>query len=104
MPIRDVLLAFAEFSGHSIVAGEGVEGTVTADLTDQPWDVALEVILASQGLVASENEYGIIRVDNITDLNDREAIEPIETPENAANASSTSLMGASVHVTEMRRA
>jgi type IV pilus assembly protein PilQ len=41
--------------------------------------VALETILAGQGLVAREEESGIIRVDNITDLNEREAIEPIET-------------------------
>lgn len=78
-PINDVLLAFAAFSGTSIVPGSNVEGFVTADINDQPWDVALETILAGQGLVASENEYGIIRVDNITDLNDREAIEPIRT-------------------------
>ena len=78
-PINDVLLAFAAFSGTSIVPGSNVQGFVTADINDQPWDVALETILSGQGLVATENDYGIIRVDNITDLNDREAIEPIET-------------------------
>ncbi|HSH74148.1 MAG TPA: AMIN domain-containing protein [Longimicrobiales bacterium] len=78
-PINDVLLAFAAFSGTSIVPGSNVTGFVTADINDQPWDVALETILSGQGLVATENEYGIIRVDNITDLNDREAIEPILT-------------------------
>jgi type IV pilus secretin PilQ/predicted competence protein len=78
-PINDVLLGFAAFSGVSIVPGSNVSGFVTADINDQPWDVALETILSGQGLVATENEYGIIRVDNISDLNDREAIEPIET-------------------------
>jgi len=78
-PINDVLLAFAAFSGVSIVPGANVTGFVTADINDQPWDVALETILAGQGLVATEDESGIIRVDNITDLNEREAIEPIET-------------------------
>jgi type IV pilus assembly protein PilQ len=78
-PINDVLLAFAAFSGTSIVPGSNVSGFVTADINDQPWDVALETILSGQGLIATENDYGIIRVDNITDLNDREAIEPIET-------------------------
>lgn len=79
VPIRDVLLAFATFSGRSIVAGEGVQGTVTADINDQPWDVALEAILASQGLVATENEYGIIAVDDMRSLHDEEAIAPILT-------------------------
>jgi len=78
-PINDVLLAFAAFSGTSIVPGANVTGFVTADINDQPWDVALETILSGQGLVASEDEYGIIRVDNITDLNSREEIEPILT-------------------------
>ncbi|MBT8489008.1 MAG: AMIN domain-containing protein [Gemmatimonadetes bacterium] len=78
-PINDVLLAFAAFSGRSIVPGSNVTGFVTADINDQPWDIALETILAGQGLVAEELPSGIIRVDNITDLNDREAVEPIET-------------------------
>ncbi len=78
-PINDVLLAFAAFSGTSIVPGANVTGFVTADINDQPWDVALETILSGQGLVASEDDYGIIRVDNITDLNSREEIEPILT-------------------------
>jgi type IV pilus assembly protein PilQ len=79
-PINDVLLAFAAFSGKSIVPGSNVQGQfVTADINDQPWDVALRTILQGQGLAAEEDEYGIIRVDNIADLNDREAIEPLVT-------------------------
>jgi type IV pilus assembly protein PilQ len=78
-PINDVLLGFAAFSGVSIVPGANVTGFVTADINDQPWDVALETILAGQGLVATEETSGIIRVDNITDLNERETIEPIQT-------------------------
>lgn len=78
-PINDVLLAFAAFSGQSIVPGSNVVGFVTADINDQPWDIALMTIMETQGLRALEDQYGIIRVDNITDLNDRELIEPIET-------------------------
>ena len=78
-PINDVLLAFAAFSGRSIVPGSNVQGFVTADINDQPWDVALRHILQGQGLAADEDESGIIRVDNIADLNDREAIEQILT-------------------------
>jgi type IV pilus assembly protein PilQ len=78
-PVQDVLLAFATFSGKSIVSGETVTGLVTADIRDQPWDVALRSILSRHGLVAEEDEYGIISVDNIEDLNQRETIEPIET-------------------------
>jgi type II secretory pathway component GspD/PulD (secretin) len=78
-PLRDVLLAFASFSGVSIVAGAGVDGLVTADINDQPWDVALEAILASLGLFAVEQESGIIRVQSMADLADQETVEPIVT-------------------------
>lgn len=61
-PMGDVLRAFAEFSGKSIVAGPDVPGTVTAFIDDQPWDVALQAILSAQGLTAVEDEHGIIRV------------------------------------------
>jgi len=76
-PIDDVLSAFAAFSGASIVAGAGVDGFVTADINDQPWDVALEAVLATRGLVATENEHGIIRVENMVDLDARESVEPL---------------------------
>ncbi|MDH3207844.1 MAG: hypothetical protein OEO79_14665 [Gemmatimonadota bacterium] len=79
VPIGDVLRAFAAYSGASIVASSNVTGLVTADINDQPWDVALGTILSVHGFVASEDEYGIIRVDNIADLNDRERTEPIVT-------------------------
>ncbi|NJD19985.1 MAG: AMIN domain-containing protein [Gemmatimonadetes bacterium] len=78
-PIQDVLLAFASFSGKSIVPGSDITGLVTATIQDQPWDIARRHILSGQGLVAEEDEYGIIRVDNISKLNEREAIEPIYT-------------------------
>lgn len=78
-PINDVLLAFAAFSGKSIVPGSNVTGFVTADINDQPWDVALQHILQGQGLAGEETTEGIIRVDNISDLNDREAIEQLVT-------------------------
>ncbi|HEX7118722.1 MAG TPA: AMIN domain-containing protein, partial [Longimicrobiales bacterium] len=77
--IIDMLALFAEFSGRSIIPGAGVSGTVTADIRDQPWDVALEAILAGHGLAARELESGIIRVDQITKLRELEAIEPMET-------------------------
>lgn len=78
-PIQDVLRAFAAYSGVSIVAGSGVSGVVTAEIRDQPWDVALQTVLSVNGFVATEDEYGIIRVEAMEDLGAREAIEPIQT-------------------------
>ena len=40
-PIAEVLFTFAEFSGRSIIPGSEVEATISAEIRDQPWDVAL---------------------------------------------------------------
>jgi type IV pilus assembly protein PilQ len=77
--IRDVLASFAEFTGRSIVPGSGVQGTVTAEIRDQPWDIALETILRAYGLAAVELPSGIIRVDAIERLREREVQEPLVT-------------------------
>jgi type II secretory pathway component HofQ len=76
-PIAEVLQAFAYVSGASIVAGAGVDGLVTADINDQPWDVALGAILSTRGLVATEDEHGIIRVESMAELDARETVEPL---------------------------
>ena len=79
-PINEVLFAFAEFSGKSIVAGTDVSDiVVTADIRDQAWDDALEEILQSRGLVGIESETGIIRINAIQNMFERETIEPLET-------------------------
>jgi type IV pilus assembly protein PilQ len=77
--IRDVLASFAEFTGRSIVPGAGVSGTVTATIRDQPWDVALQTILRAYGLAAQELGSGIIQVDSIERLQERQILEPLRT-------------------------
>ncbi|MEZ4417441.1 MAG: AMIN domain-containing protein [Gemmatimonadota bacterium] len=97
-PIRDVLFTFAEFAGRSIVAGTNVQTNISADIRDQPWDIALQTILEAQGLAARELETGIIRVDNIENLSQRETIEALQTRPfrvnyAAADELSTSIQG-----------
>lgn len=77
--IRDVLASFAEFTGRSIVPGSGVQGSVTATIREQPWDVALQTILRAYGLAAQELPSGIIQVDAIENLQQRETLEPLIT-------------------------
>lgn len=89
--IRDVLAAFAAFSGRTIVVGKGVEGKVTAEVRDQPWDVAMNAILQSQGLAAAEDNNGIIAVDSYANILAKQSTEPLVTqliPVNYARASS----------------
>src|SRR6266566_3515456 len=78
--IRDVIASFAAFSGRTIVVGKDVNGTVTAEVKNQPWDVALRAILSGQGLAASEDPIsGIITVDSYTNILNRQASEPLVT-------------------------
>lgn len=79
-PIEDVLFTFADFSGRSIVPSAAVTGTVTAEIKDQAWDDALDVILRAQGLIGAEDgPSGIIRVDIIANISAAEATEPLLT-------------------------
>jgi type II secretory pathway component HofQ len=48
--LRDVLLSFAELAEVNMVIDPDVQGTVTVELKDVPWDQALSVILKSHGL------------------------------------------------------
>lgn len=77
--IRAVLAAFGGFSNRTIVVGKDVQGTVTAEIKDQPWDVALAAILQSQGLAASEDASGIITVDSYQNILQKQASEPLTT-------------------------
>jgi type IV pilus assembly protein PilQ len=77
--IRDVLATIAEFTGRSIVPGSGVEGSVTATIRDQPWDVALQTILRAYGYAAQEMPSGIIAVDAIERLQARQTQDPLLT-------------------------
>lgn len=78
--IRDVLAAFAAFSGRTIIPSSMVPSSkVDAEIKDQPWDVALQAILASQGLAATEDANGIIIVDTQERLAARSATEPLVT-------------------------
>ncbi|UCF18855.1 MAG: AMIN domain-containing protein [Gemmatimonadota bacterium] len=77
--IRDVLNNFADFTGKSFVPGSGVEGNITANIRNQPWDLALQAILEAQGLTAVETATGIIRVDKLENLQERQQLIQLET-------------------------
>jgi type IV pilus assembly protein PilQ len=77
--IRDVLAAFAAFSGRTIIPAKGVEGTVTAEIIDKPWDVAMKAILNANGYDAIEDLNGIIIVSTIEALAQRPRFETLTT-------------------------
>ena len=84
--IRDVIAAFASFSGRTIVVGKDVSGTITAEIKNQPWDVALRAILQGQGLAAAEDAVsGIITVDSYMNIAAKRSSEPMITQMVAIN-------------------
>ncbi|HSH45513.1 MAG TPA: AMIN domain-containing protein, partial [Longimicrobiales bacterium] len=75
-PINDVLGTFADFSGRSIVPGQGVgQQRITAAIQGQPWDEALNAILDGQGLAARELPSGIIMVASMSSRREQEQVE-----------------------------
>jgi type II secretory pathway component HofQ len=55
-PLPEVLRAFAQIAGFSLVLDPRIpQGTVTVELKDVPWDLALHTILKIYGLGAEAN-------------------------------------------------
>jgi type IV pilus assembly protein PilQ len=78
-PLTDVIAAFANFSGRTILASRGVQGNVTAEIINQPWDVAFKAILNANGYDAVEDANGIIIVSDIASVAARPRFEPLIT-------------------------
>jgi type IV pilus assembly protein PilQ len=85
-PIADVLAQFAAFSGRTIIPSRAVLGAnaqtvpkITAEITNQPWDVAMRAILNANGYDATQDENGIIIVDTFENILARQAAEPLAT-------------------------
>ncbi|WP_110686290.1 type IV pilus secretin PilQ [Salinicola aestuarinus] len=53
--VRDVLSIIADVSGLNVVASDSVQGSVTLNLVDVPWDQALDLVLQSRGLASRRN-------------------------------------------------
>jgi len=51
-PLPEVLRVFARLASFNLVLAPGVQGSVTAELKDVPWDQALDAILKTNGLAA----------------------------------------------------
>jgi type IV pilus assembly protein PilQ len=78
--IRDVIAAFAAFSGRTIIPSSAIPAVrVDAEIKDQPWDVALQAILAAQNLAATEDRNGILIVDTQERIASRAQTEPLQT-------------------------
>jgi type IV pilus assembly protein PilQ len=51
-PLQDVVRTFAKLAGFNLILDPRVQGSVTIELKDVPWDQALDLILRIHGLGA----------------------------------------------------
>ncbi len=77
--IAEVAAGFAAFSGRTILVGKNVQAKVTAEIKNQPWDLAFAAVLESQGLAYQNLPGGIINVANKVDLARSDSTVPVET-------------------------
>jgi type IV pilus assembly protein PilQ len=77
--IQDVVAGFAAFSGRTIVVSKGITGKITAEIKNQPWDLAFNAVLESQGLTHQVLPGGIINVVDKKDLARADSTVPVET-------------------------
>ncbi|HEX4856430.1 MAG TPA: type IV pilus secretin PilQ [Limnobacter sp.] len=66
--IRTVMQVFADFTRMNLVLSDAVQGKVTVFLKDVPWDQALDIVMRSRGLVASQSG-NVLLVSTPTDVN-----------------------------------
>ena len=77
--LREVTSGFAAFSGRTIILSKDIKGNVSAEIKNQPWDLAFNAVLESQGLAANVLEGGIIQVIDKKDLARADSTVPVET-------------------------
>ena len=77
--IEDVIAGFAAFSGRTIILSKGVTGNVTAEIKNQPWDLAMNAVLESQSLAVQTLPGGILNVVSKVELARADSTVPITT-------------------------
>lgn len=77
--LRDIILYLAEFGGLNVVFDPDVRGTVTCNLTDIPWDQALDIVLM-QNNMGKVVDGKFLRIAPVRILNPERA-QPIEDRE-----------------------
>ena len=77
--IEDVVAGFAAFSGRTIILAKGITGNVTAEIKNQPWDLAMNAVLESQGLAVKTLPGGILNVVSQIELARADSTVPITT-------------------------
>jgi type IV pilus assembly protein PilQ len=77
--IADVLGVFSAFTGRTILQSKSVAGTVTANIMNLPWDVALKEVMNANGYDVTVNPDGVIFIDTFENIAARQSTVPLQT-------------------------
>jgi len=77
--ISDVLAGFAAFTGRTILPSKNVTGTVTANVNNLPWDVALRKVMNAYGYDVTFDTDGVVVVDTYESIAAHQATIPLTT-------------------------
>jgi type IV pilus assembly protein PilQ len=77
--LKEVVAGFAAFSGRTIILSKDIAGKVTAEIKNQPWDIAFNAVLEAQGLTVNVLDGGILQVIDKRDLARADSTVPVET-------------------------
>jgi len=77
--ISDVLGVFSTFTGRTILQSKSVSGTVTANIMNLPWDVALKEVMNANGYDVTVNPDGVIFIDTFENISARQSTVPLQT-------------------------
>ena len=77
--ISDVLGVFSTFTGRTILQSKSVGGTVTANIMNLPWDVALKEVMNANGYDVTVNPDGVIFIDTFENIAARQSTVPLQT-------------------------
>ena len=78
-PLSDVLAMFASYSRRTILPSKNVTGSITANIINQPWDVALRAVMNANGYDIIVDDRGIIIVDTFEAIAARQSTIPLQT-------------------------
>ncbi len=77
--ISEVLGIFANYTNRTILPSRAVAGTVSANIVNLPWDVALKEIMNANGYDVTVNPDGVIVIDTFDNIAARQSTIPLQT-------------------------
>ena len=77
--INEVLGIFASYTNRTILPSRAVQGTISANIVNLPWDVALKEVMNANGYDVTVNGDGVIVIDTFENIAARQSTIPLQT-------------------------